>query len=138
MIRLVTMLLSSFKRRTSRLMKSNLGKRLTTQMMIFRVLRRMNLRIPASSVLQLLKINKSTRKFSRSTKRLWALLPLTMQHLHSGKREKRKIEMPLKIMKAAMTLTQIILRSEKKGPFASTTIETSALLSSKIRAGLTL
>ena len=33
-IRLVTMLLSSFKRRTSRLMKSNLSKRLTTQMMI--------------------------------------------------------------------------------------------------------
>ena len=120
-------------------MKSNLCKRLTTQMMIFRVLRRMNLRIPASYALQLLKINKSTRKSSRSTKRLWAVLPLTMQHLHSGNREERKIEMPLKkIMKAAMTLTQIILRSEKKGPFASITIETSALLSCKIRAGLTL
>ena len=48
------------------------------------------------------------------------------------------MEMPLKIRKAAMTLTQMISMSEKKGPFASMTIEMSALLSSKIRAGLTL
>ena len=47
------------------------------------------------------------------------------------------MEMPLKMRKAAMTLTQMISRSEKKSPFASMTIEMSALLSSKIRAGLT-
>ena len=81
---IVTMLLSSFKRSTSRLVKSDLCKTLTTQMMIAKVPKRMNLRIPESYVRQLVKINKSTRKFSRSTKRLWAVLPLTMQHLHSG------------------------------------------------------
>ena len=47
------------------------------------------------------------------------------------------MEMPLKIRKAAMTLTQMISRSEKKGPFASMTIEMSALLGSEIRAGHT-
>ena len=81
---IVTMLLSSLKRSTSRLMKSDLCKTLTTQMMIVKVPKRMNLRIPESYVRQQVQINKSTRKFSRSTKRLWAVLPLTMQHLLSG------------------------------------------------------
>ena len=104
---------------------------------LIKVLVRMNLRIPKSYVQQLPKSKMNTRKFTRSSKRLWAVLPLTMQHLQSGQREARKVETPLKIIKAAMTLTQMILRLEKKGPCASITKETSALLSSKIRAGLT-
>ena len=53
------------------------------------------------------------------------------------KRDKRKIEAALKRMRAATTLTQMSWRWEKKGPFAIITTEMSALLSSKIRAGLT-
>ena len=53
------------------------------------------------------------------------------------KRDKRKIEAAPKRMKVATTLTQMSWRLEKKGPFATITTEMSALLSSKIRAGLT-
>ena len=103
--------------------------------MMVKVLTRVNL--PKSYVLQLRQISQKTRILSRSAKRLSAVLPLTTLHQRSGTRQKKKIEAPLKPMKTAMTLTQMIWRLGKKGPFATTVTEMSALLSSEIRAGLT-
>ena len=109
-------------------------------MMLDKVLmRRKVVRIQKSYMRQLPPNNlKNARKLSRSSKRLRALLPLSMNYRrnqHRGKRLKSKTL--LKLTKTARTLTQMILKLEKKGLFATTAIEMSALMSSEIRAGLT-